>query len=1201
MVQYIGPRSTPAQSSVSSLWNEGADFENQLRNSGASGNGVYRFSIVAPPDDRYLPGYSIVDENGKKTYVGPRLKTLDVNYSVYGAPIPITFGVRRLISSIIWANPLTERTNRKKSGGGKGGGGKKKKETTYKYFATFASSFGTAPAAVGNREVLRIWADSQLLVDRRLGSRGTKFQNLRYTFHDGSATQGADPIIKFYNDIDGIPTPGYRDLMYVVFDDLPVEEFGDRVPNLSCEIGDNTTLASETLTSTGYNYESVNHMIDLQHQRAYFIVNLGTSNEIHKYNISDGWTLEQEITIDTGYVSGFNDRSVIYIPWEEAFFLADSSLSASQECNFVDAWSGEVISTLNITGSGGTFGVDDGDQPEMMTAGQLDNLSYNQTIIAGFTFQDTIVIYSVNPTSRALQWFYGSNISAITSINWSCVTIGAEYYGALDVYYGDDNGHIYCLQCLQAQAVLWKGGTEGAVYHDFGNSNMQISSMLYDKFDDSLIINYDNGTGEGVLKFDPVSKTTIWDTGDIDLVVKEPHAMQYSDISGGIMAYPIVGGGWAEIDLRDGSITEFTGASNASLTFTYDSKSRAGYGVNSGSSDPQRYRYDLLEDERQTLKAFLELAATMAGYTVGTDFIVDPEIDDLIDGAYITERVSFRALLDSCSTIYAFDVIESGGALKLVRKPASISSVDYDFELASTDIAMAQNDNPNAVAVMTRREMDLTLPRSIEITYVDKTRDYGYSSQNFQRTANPIGTMYSNSTLTVRVPIIMTADEAKALAYRALFLTWASRVTYQFRVPQEFIYLEPSDIGTVEVVGNATNFTYTCRIVEASYNADYSVSFKAVGYLVDEPITISADAGTYLQASTPFFSLGLFVPIDCVLLRAQDDASTFTTAAAITLYGQGYPLLSLSERWTGGYAQISLDNIEFTDFEWFFGAPVVGRMMNQLGIPENTQSADTVNTMTVRLQNEDYNSEIATCTDLQLLNGENAAVVGHPRTGWEVVQFRDVSVSGGVYTLSHLLRGRKGSEHMTGHPEFSSGTNPHYAGEYVFLLDADFMRFYAVPLTSKDTNLAYRFVSNGQDELDAITSFSTFTGESAIPLEPVNVNGVASGADMVMTCHRRDRSVPEWGDLTGDIINTEQTQVINILLTQNADGTGNSLAQATTENGSGLEEVTFTAAQLNTVYGTSTPATIYATAYQYSAFLTANGRQMTMKSITTGL
>ena len=169
------------------------------------------------------------------------------------------------------------------------------------------------------------------------------------------------------------------------------------------------------------------------------------------------------------------------------------------------------------------------------------------------------------------------------------------------------------MQCLQAQAVLWKGGTEGSVNHDFGNSSMQISSMLYDKFDDSLIINYDNGTGEGVLKFDPVSKTIIWDTGDIDINVKEPHAIQYSDISGGIMAYPIAGGGWAEIDLRDGSITEFTGASDASLTFTYDSQSRSGYGDNSGSGDPPRYRHDLLEHDRQPSKAVLQPAAHPAG------------------------------------------------------------------------------------------------------------------------------------------------------------------------------------------------------------------------------------------------------------------------------------------------------------------------------------------------------------------------------------------------------------------------------------------------------------------------------------------------------------------------------------------------------------------------------------------------------------
>ena len=99
------------------------------------GNDVIEFKVIDPPDDRYIPGYSIVEADGDKKTVGPRLKDLNIPFSLYGLPIPITFGVRRLYGNILWAIPLRENIKKSKKGGS---GGPTEKTTEYQYFATYA-------------------------------------------------------------------------------------------------------------------------------------------------------------------------------------------------------------------------------------------------------------------------------------------------------------------------------------------------------------------------------------------------------------------------------------------------------------------------------------------------------------------------------------------------------------------------------------------------------------------------------------------------------------------------------------------------------------------------------------------------------------------------------------------------------------------------------------------------------------------------------------------------------------------------------------------------------------------------------------------------------------------------------------------------------------------------------------------------------
>ncbi|MBC2670922.1 phage tail protein [Novosphingobium piscinae] len=161
------------------------------------------------------------------TREGPRLRDLALTTSGYGEPVPRCFGRMRVGGSIIWAADLRE--TRATHGGGKG----RPAQTTFSYAASFAVALSSRPlAGLG-----RIWADGSLL----RGAAGDLKAGGQLRFHAGHGDQLPDPLIAAAEDPDACPA--FRGLAYVVFEDLPLGDFGNRLPALSFEVfGPETAL-----------------------------------------------------------------------------------------------------------------------------------------------------------------------------------------------------------------------------------------------------------------------------------------------------------------------------------------------------------------------------------------------------------------------------------------------------------------------------------------------------------------------------------------------------------------------------------------------------------------------------------------------------------------------------------------------------------------------------------------------------------------------------------------------------------------------------------------------------------------------------------------------------------------------------------------------------------------------------------------------
>lgn len=164
---------------------------------------------------------------GGRVLEGPRLDELRIQASTEGAPIPRVFGRARLAGQVIWAARFREiATTTTQSAGGRGGKGLGSRSagatatTSYSYTARFA--VGLCEGVI--TRIGRVWADGQLL----------DLSGINFRVYRGTETQTPDPLIEA---VEGAGNaPGFRGLAYVVFEDLPLEPFGNRAPQLTFEV-----------------------------------------------------------------------------------------------------------------------------------------------------------------------------------------------------------------------------------------------------------------------------------------------------------------------------------------------------------------------------------------------------------------------------------------------------------------------------------------------------------------------------------------------------------------------------------------------------------------------------------------------------------------------------------------------------------------------------------------------------------------------------------------------------------------------------------------------------------------------------------------------------------------------------------------------------------------------------------------------------
>ena len=204
-----------------------------------------------------------------------RLDDLQVTDSAYGNTIPIALGTQRLSGNVIWSTDIREtKTTRRKREGGKGGlfGGGRGSDTVYVYHASFAVALAEGPAT----ELISVWIDNKLVYS----AKGEKLdvEGIGFDFYEGTETQGQAPTIAFHNP----DTPAFRGICYIVFPELELNDFGSRIPQVTCEVSFPTATKGIQTRAAGLGNAGITSLVvDWKRRRFYGSFN----NDVYALNV----------------------------------------------------------------------------------------------------------------------------------------------------------------------------------------------------------------------------------------------------------------------------------------------------------------------------------------------------------------------------------------------------------------------------------------------------------------------------------------------------------------------------------------------------------------------------------------------------------------------------------------------------------------------------------------------------------------------------------------------------------------------------------------------------------------------------------------------------------------------------------------------------------------------------------------------------
>ncbi|MEY5098142.1 MAG: hypothetical protein RJA36_861, partial [Pseudomonadota bacterium] len=423
---------------------------------------------------------------------------------------------------------------------------------------------------------------------------------------------------------------------------------------------------------------------------------------------------------------------------------------------------------------------------------------------------------------------------------------------------------------------------------------------------------------------------------------------------------------------------------------------------------------------------------------------------------------NLRASLEQLAAWYGFGAVCSD-KLYFRRRAGSVAATIPFADLG------AGVDQAREEPLDLDRGNDDEVPRRLTLSYVNVSADHDVGSVTGDRGEGRV-----DQADTATVAILANPGEAQAVVDAWILDRKAAATRFQTSVTDYYARLEPTD---AVVLTDLDGTTYRARIV----TEDFAQGVKALELVLDDA-SVFTQPGIASDYSTPTINVPnpgetVLDLMDVPILRDADNDPGF------------YAAVSGGTSWPGAVIADSADGVAYTQRMTVTANATRGQATTALGNWSGGNVMDHGNSVTIRI-----NGEAASFTDDQVLAGTARAWL----IGDEIVVPRTATlVSTGVYTLSNLLRGQRGTE-------WAMGT--HAAGDRVVALDASTLRRLTRDAGQLDVEYQFKAPTIGRSLATTPAQAFTDTGVGLKPLAPADVEVTRDGSNnATITVRRRSR------------------------------------------------------------------------------------------------
>jgi hypothetical protein len=436
------------------------------------------------------------------------------------------------------------------------------------------------------------------------------------------------------------------------------------------------------------------------------------------------------------------------------------------------------------------------------------------------------------------------------------------------------------------------------------------------------------------------------------------------------------------------------------------------------------------------------------------------------------------------------------------------------------------------------------LPVEVEVSYLDPSILWQPNKQLKQRHNRAVR---SRNKAVVELPIVLFSTDAVQIAEQYLYLSWLERKPWHINLwNAQYMILDPTDIFEFVFQGK----TYQARLAYNSIGQNFGTDIQAVSHdsVAYQSVTIGGGSSGVIVPGSGDTATTLWYLLDTPYLQDSDAENALT--------GYYWALAANKTPWAGGALLSSFDNVNFATIGGTTTEVPYGIAANVLGDPSSLWAWDDVNSITVQFA---FGTP-ASATDMDVLDGANMAAIVRADGQVEIFQFGNAELTGiatdgsnqPLYTLSHLLRGRRNTEYA------SQG---HGANETVLLLNGAYQRQTGQPLSFIGRTGYTKGATFGADPSSITARTFVSHGNDLLPASPVHVTGSRDGSNnLTIGWTRRTR----YGGLLTLSMTTpplhEDVEAYSIDV-YSGSTVVRTIAWAGAFSGSGLPDVVYTAAQ----------------------------------------